>query len=94
MTVSRLERELPYRELREWVEEYRRDPWGTWRDNSHAAMIATMIGNAFRGKDSRPLTVEDFMLVDPETAEQRKAERRSRANKSLIAALSVVAKVH
>jgi len=94
MTVSRLERELPYRELREWMEEYRRDPWGTWRDNMHAAMTASVIANAFRGKDSRPFNPEDFMLLDAETAEKRKKERAARSSQLLVAALNVVAKVH
>jgi hypothetical protein len=94
MTVSRLERELPHRELMEWMEEYRRDPWGTWRDNAHSAVIATIMGNAFRGKDTRALSYEDFMFVDPETAEKRRAERMSRNNRSLVAALTAVAKVH
>jgi hypothetical protein len=78
----------------EWIDEYRRDPWGTWRDNAHAAVIATIMGNAFRGKDTRPLGYEDFMFVDPETAEKRRAERISRNNKSLVAALSAVATKH
>lgn len=76
------------------MEEYRRDPWGTWRDNAHAAMVATLFANAFRGKDSRALTYEDFMLVDPETAEKRKVERASRSNLALISALNFVAKKH
>lgn len=94
MTVSRLERELPYREMVEWMDEYRRDPWGTWRDNVHSASIATVVANSFRGKDTRPLTCEDFMILDPEVAEKRKAEKISRSNRSLIAALNAVAKTH
>jgi hypothetical protein len=93
MTVSQLER-MPYRELVEWMEEYRRDPWGTWRDNTHAAMICTLIGNAFRGKEGRPFSVEDFMLLDAETAEQKRAERRAKYGKSLVDALNSMAKVH
>lgn len=94
MTVSKLEREIPYRELTEWMAEYRRDPWGSWRDNMHAAMTASLIANAFRGSDTRPFTCEDFMLTDPETAEKRKAERVARNNSALIAALNTIAKVH
>lgn len=92
MTVSRLERELPYRELVEWTEEYRRDPWGTWRDNTHAAMICSLIANAFRGKDGRSFSTEDFMLLDAETAAQKRAEKVSKGNKALVAALSSIAK--
>lgn len=92
MTVTRLEREIPYRELREWAEEYRRDPWGTWRDNAHAAVTASVFANAFRGEKSRPFTYEDFMILDPETAEKRKTERLASNNLSLIAALKAIAK--
>lgn len=94
MTVSRLERELPYRELVEWMDEYRRDPWGTWRDNAHAAMLASLAANAFRGKDTRAFTYEDFMILDPEIAEKRKAERIARSSRALVAALSSVATKH
>ncbi len=94
MTVSRLERELPYRELVEWMSEYRRDPWGTWRDNAHSALLASLIANAFRGKDVRPTTYEDFMLLDPEIAEKRKADRIARGSVALVNALNVVATKH
>lgn len=91
MTVSRLERELPYRELVEWMEEYRRDPWGTWRDNTHAAMIANILANAHRGKDTRPFSIDDFMLLDPEVAAQRKAEKAARGSIALVNALKAMA---
>ena len=94
MTVSRLERELPYREFLEWVDEYRRDPWGTWRDNAHMATLASIIANAHRGKDMRAFTVEDFMLVDPETAERRRAENRARGSIALVQALNIAAQAN
>lgn len=92
MTVTRLERELPHRELVEWAEEYRIDPWGTWRDNAHAALIASMIANAFRRSGSRVFNPEDFMMMDPEAAAKRMAERRSASNKNLVELLNAMAK--
>jgi hypothetical protein len=85
---------MPHRELMEWMDEYRRDPWGTWRDNAHAALICTVIANAYRSKESRPFTYEDFMILDPEVAEKRRAEKISRGNLALVKALTAVAKVH
>jgi len=85
---------MPHRELREWMEEYGRDPWGTWRDNAHAALICSLIANAFRDSKARPVTYEDFMFLDPETAEKRRAERAKRANQALVAALLAASKVH
>lgn len=92
MTVSRLERELPYRELLEWMDEYRRNPWGSWRDNAHAGMIAATVANVFRGDKGRPLTFEDFMIMDPETAEKRKRERQASNNAMLVQCLKAIAK--
>ena len=85
---------MPHRELVEWMDEYRREPWGPWRDNVHAALICAVMANAFRGKDSRPFTYEDFMILDAETAEKRKAEMIARGNRALVQALTAAAKVH
>jgi len=89
MTVTHLERVLPYRELMEWMDEYRRDPWGTWRDNMHAASVCTVVANVF--SRSRTFTCEDFMYVDPETAEKRRQERQKTANANLVKILSAMA---
>jgi hypothetical protein len=91
MTVTHLERVLPYREFLEWAEEYRLDPWGTWRDNAHAAEICTVIANAFRSEKSRAFTYEDFMIVDPETAEKIREKRRRAANSNLVSILNSMA---
>jgi hypothetical protein len=92
MTVTRLEREIPYRELVEWMQEYARDPWGTWRDNAHSALVAATVANAFRGEKSKPFTFEDFMFMDKETSEKRRKEKQVEYNRNLIAALKAMAK--
>lgn len=68
MTVTQLEAVLPARELLEWQDKYRRDPWGTMRDNLHAGLIASSIVNVHRSKSSRAAKASDFLLVDSETA--------------------------
>lgn len=72
--------------------EYSRDPWGTWRDNAHSAMVCSVVANAFRGEKSRVFTFEDFMLLDKETADKRRAEKQSARNRSLVAVLKAIAK--
>ena len=62
--------------------EYERlEPFGSWRDNWHAAMIASAIANAFRKKGAPPIGMHEFMYADPETAQEEK-------DKELIAFLS------
>lgn len=46
--------------LRYWQEE----PWGAWRDNVHAAIIARQL---VRLQNPRAqVSLDDFMLIDPE----------------------------
>lgn len=54
---------------RYWLEE----PWGSWRDNVHAALIALEIRRAnFKGQHH----LKDFMLVNP-VQQDAKADRAS-----------------
>jgi hypothetical protein len=82
---------LPHRELVEWMDEYQREPWGTWRDNAHAAMITAMIGNVFRGEKSRVCTVDDFMILDPEVAAAKREADQKRKTQMFIEYLKAVA---
>lgn len=43
---------------------YGEEPWGSYRDNIHAAIIASTMRNIFRKKGSRPVDWQTFMLVD------------------------------
>ena len=91
MTVTHLESVMPYRELLEWMDEYRRDPWGTWRDNAHSASICAVLANVHRSEKSRPFSYEDFMILDPETAERRREEKRKAASMTLFKMLNAIA---
>lgn len=57
-----------------WARFWREEPWGPWRDNVHAAIIAREIlkGRLKRGARVPPL--DSFMLVDPDT---RRRENRA-----------------
>ena len=63
---------------RYWAHE----PWGPWRDNVHAAMIAKELRNLRGGR----VQLDAFMLVEP-------IERQTKARGSIMAALKAVAKV-
>jgi hypothetical protein len=58
-------------ELSEWRLFWEREPWGPYRDNFHAAMICSLIANAFRGK-GKAVSYQDFMLVDREAYNKKK----------------------
>jgi hypothetical protein len=49
-----------------WMEE----PWGAWRDNMHAGIVASavLMPHQEERKRSKP---EDFMLVDRDTLKRR-----------------------
>ena len=73
--MAELENTLGAGELVEWVEYYRVEPWGQWRDNAHAGMIASVIANVHRSRNGKAYTIKDFMLTDAET--QRNARTRA-----------------
>jgi hypothetical protein len=62
------------RELDDWAAYWQVEPWGPFRDNLHAGLIASVIANVYRRKGSRAFTWVDFLLQerDPE-AEKAKA---------------------
>lgn len=45
---------------------WRAEPWGPWRDNLHAALIAREVRRPAFGKDQRKNVLSDFMIRDPE----------------------------
>lgn len=68
--MAELEQTLGAGELVEWVEYYRVEPWGQWRDNAHAGMIASVIANVHRTRAGKAYTIKDFMLTDGATQRQ------------------------
>ena len=41
-TVAELSATMGSSELSDWIDYYKLEPWGAWRDNYHAALIASM----------------------------------------------------
>ncbi len=68
--------EMPASLFNAWKYYYQIEPFGQWRDNFHAATIATLIANANRKKGANPLKIDDFMFRDKtahEESEKHKA---------------------
>jgi hypothetical protein len=59
---------LPAALFMEWMEYERLEPFGSWRDNYHTAMLASILANAHRNSNRRPFGMAEFFYVDPETA--------------------------
>ncbi|HMU15811.1 MAG TPA: hypothetical protein PKC95_00070 [Thauera aminoaromatica] len=56
------------RELDDWVAFWKVEPWGAWRDNVHAGLIASVIANAHRGRGVPAFSPANFMLQERDPA--------------------------
>ena len=45
------------------------EPFGPHRDNFHAAMVATILANAFRGQNKAPVKMSEFFYKDQRSAQ-------------------------
>ncbi len=62
---------------------YELEPFGTWRDNYHTAMLAHMYASAHAGKGPKP-KFRDFFYLDP-------AVKASNERKNMIAKMNALA---
>lgn len=90
--VTEIEHTVAFRELQQWCQYWTQEPWGTWRDNAHAGLIAATVANSFRGEKRQPFTMEDFFLLDSQANEQRRAERAQRGQQVFIGMMRALAK--
>lgn len=90
--VTEIEHTVAYRELQQWQQYWMQEPWGTWRDNAHAGLIAATIANAFRADKRQSFSMEDFFLLDAEADEQRRVERAQRGQQTFIKLMRSLAK--
>jgi len=49
------------KELSEWQAYYSIEPFGEERADLRNAMLCTLVANAMRGKNSKAMTIKDFM---------------------------------
>jgi hypothetical protein len=83
-TVNELEQTLGSGELTEWIAFYRIEPFGSHRDNYHAAIIAATVAN-YSGKLKTPKQVHEFMIEHPD-------QKRERETKHTLAMMDILAK--
>jgi len=55
-------------ELTEWMAFYQLEPFGDFRGDMRAAIVASTFANANRSRESKPFTLEDFMPFVEKTA--------------------------
>lgn len=68
-----------------WQLYWKAEPWGPWRDNLHAALIAREVRRPQLRKGAR-VEVESFMVRDP-------GDRQRDANQRFVGMLMTMAKV-
>lgn len=76
---------MPATEFEEWFQRYHEQPFGTKRDNMHAAIIAATIRNVFRSKDSKAVDWKDFLFV--QESEHRKSALGNAVNQLIAMAV-------
>jgi hypothetical protein len=84
-TVGELECSLSPRELADWQAYYLLEPWGAWRDNYHAGLVAARLSNLFRGKKAKPVSPADFFY---EYSAPQKSQTNCESFKVLLMALA------
>lgn len=62
MTVAELGARMGAKEFDEWAEYYSVEPWGAYRDNLHAGIIAATFANAHKKKTAKASKPADFLL--------------------------------
>ena len=70
-SVTQLEQGMSGRELVDWMEYYRVEPWGAFRDNLHAGIIAAQVVNMTPRKNAKPVKATDFLIEDREERQQK-----------------------
>jgi hypothetical protein len=73
-TVAEMKAALTQREYLGWQKYWAAEPWGPYRDNVHAAIIAREVRRPQLRKGAK-LELDDFMVVNP-----RERQREATAN--------------
>ena len=58
--------ELPGREFEAWSRYWNEEPWGPYRDNLHAAMLAVQIIRPHLKEGTKVPPIGEFMFVKPD----------------------------
>lgn len=63
-------RALPVSDLHQLAAYWAEEPWGPWRDNAHAGVIASAVENLYVKKGGKRRTFDDHMLKSRKTGVQ------------------------
>lgn len=63
-------RQLPVSEYRGWLRYWNEEPWGPWRDNAHAGVIASVLANIHRKKGAPAFKYDQFLLKNERFAKE------------------------
>jgi hypothetical protein len=87
MTIARMRRSMTQREFERWRKYWAIEPWGPWRANMHAAILAQamLLPHVKKGAKIR---LDDFMIMDPQ---ERASKQQREANQALMAMLRTMA---
>jgi hypothetical protein len=80
MPVSELLSRTDSHELTEWMAYEQIDPFGEWRADWRAAMLASVMANIWRGKNTKATTPDDFMPEFGPRKEQTWQDMRNMAD--------------
>jgi len=76
MPVAELAARMTAQEFVEHWTDYRLNPWGEQRNDLRAGMIASMLFNINRGKDTPPRSPTDFVLYRYEVVDEADVRRQ------------------
>ena len=65
---------MSQREYLGWQRYWEQEPWGPWRDNLHAAIIAREVRRPQMKRGQQP-KIEDFFVVNPKTRAKSNKEK-------------------
>jgi len=82
---------MPARVFNHWRHYYLIEPFGQWRDNYHAGLISAILANVNRSSKSEPVTHNDFMFMDPESAAEHEEEKAAIAMRQFMGSLEAKA---
>ncbi len=72
-TVRELQTRMDSHEFAEWMAYYRIDPYGSWREDYRAGIVASTLANVNRTKDAKVFTPQDF-IPEFDHAEEREEQ--------------------
>ncbi len=87
--VARLLSEISSRELTEWIEYAKLEPFGEERADLRSAIVAATVANVNRGKKQKPFKPSDFMVdfASDRTARKQTTEEMIAIAEAVTAAL-------